>query len=71
MRNLNAFHPYTPMRDIRVEKRNDDEPITGPALVDGLIDYSEMKEEYTQKVIQMIRQNKLTRYDVGQPQAGL
>ena len=71
MRNLNAFHPYTPMRDIRVEKRNDDEPITGPALVDGLIDYSEMKEEYTQKVIQMIRQNKLTRYDVGQPQVGL
>ena len=67
MRNLNAYHPYVPMRDIRLTHRETQAPITGLALAKGLIDYSELKEQYIFKVDRMIKQNKLTQYDKAPP----
>ena len=67
MRNLNAYHPYVPMRDIRLNHRKTQAPITGTALAKGLIDYSELKEQYIFKVDRMIKQNKLTQYDKAAP----
>ena len=67
MRNLNAYHPYVPMRDIRLNHRETQTSITGTALAKGLIDYSELKEQYIFKVNRMIKQNKLTQYDKTPP----
>lgn len=63
MRNLNAYYPYTPMREIRLSNRAEQQVITGLALIHGLIDYSEMKDKYITKVVRMIKQNKLSQYD--------
>lgn len=63
MRNLNAYHPYTPMRQIRLAQRTQQQAVTGLVLIHGLLDYSQMKDQYIAKVVRMIKQNKLTRYD--------
>ena len=39
------------------------EPVTGVALAEGLIAYSERREEYVKEIQNMIRYNKLERFN--------
>ena len=44
--NLNTHEGYQEFRELRLERRNAGEPITGLSLVEGLENYSERGEEY-------------------------
>lgn len=57
--NLNTHDSYTEFRDLRNKLRINDQPITGLALVDGLLKYSERGEEYVAQIASMIRSNGL------------
>jgi Bax protein len=55
MNNLNTHRSYQELRNIRAQLRAADEPVTGEALAQGLIMYSERREEYVKEVRSMIR----------------
>ena len=57
--NLNTHSQYSEFRDLRQELRARDEPLTGLALADGLLGYSERGQDYVDEVRSMIRQNGL------------
>jgi Bax protein len=59
MLNLNTHPEYRHFREIRQRLREGGAPITGLALVDGLVGYSERGLEYVQQVASMIRANEL------------
>ena len=59
MRNLNSHHRYAPLRKIRAKLRANQQHITGFALADGLIAYSERGSAYVKEIKSMIRQNAL------------
>lgn len=63
MRNLNRHSAYSPLRRIRQDLRNKEEPVTGTTLAQGLEDYSAQGEEYVSQVQTLIRTNALTRHD--------
>ena len=58
MRNLNRHPAYKHLRDIRNQLRLHQKPITGMALSEGLIQYSERGEDYIEELQQMIRFNR-------------
>jgi Bax protein len=58
MRNLNSHPAYKDLRAIRLQLSEDDKKVTGHALAEGLIRYSERGEEYIEELRQMIRVNK-------------
>lgn len=58
MRNLNRHPAYKHLRDIRSKLRTHQKPITGMALSEGLIQYSERGEDYIDELQQMIRFNE-------------
>jgi Bax protein len=55
MNNLNTHRSYRELRSIRAQMRAADEPLSGEALAQGLILYSERREEYVREVQGMIR----------------
>lgn len=55
--NLNAFHVYADLREIRAKQRSKNQQITGKKLAEGLIDYSQRREAYIKELQQMIRVN--------------
>jgi Bax protein len=57
--NLNTHPGYTEFRDLRNKLRNNDQPITGLALVKGLSNYSELGDDYVDQIESMIRSNGL------------
>lgn len=57
--NLNTHPQYLDFRARRQALRTLDEPITGLALVDGLLGYSERGSEYVEDIETMIRSNNL------------
>ncbi len=59
MMNLNTFHAYDDLRDIRQSLVEQEQPITGKALAEGLINYSTRREEYVKEIQLMIEQNEL------------
>lgn len=59
---LNSHPAYTTLREIRQERRQNEEPVTGAALAEGLINYSERREAYVEELQAMIRVNKLSQY---------
>lgn len=57
--NLNTHESYRQFRELRLERRNAGEPITGLSLVRGLGNYSERGSEYVREIASMIRANNL------------
>ncbi|MDP5151184.1 glucosaminidase domain-containing protein [Rheinheimera baltica] len=56
--NLNTFHTYEPLRQIRAQLRHEGKPVRGEALASGLVAYSERGEEYISEISGMIRFNR-------------
>lgn len=63
MKNLNSGHAYGLLRQIRLELRIHEKPVTGIALADGLIKYSSRGTEYVKEIKSMIKTNKLRLLD--------
>lgn len=63
IRNLNSFPPYESLRNIRQQARDEKKPVSGIDLANGLIDYSQRREEYVKEIQGMIRFNKLWRFN--------
>ncbi len=64
MLNLNAFHSYREMRQIRLKLRENKKPLLGTALARGLIAYSQRREAYVKEIKSMIRFNQLEQLDL-------
>ncbi len=62
--NLNTHHQYKTMRELRLNKRKNHEPVTGPVLAHGLYGYSIRGVDYVDELIAMIASNDLVRYDL-------
>jgi Bax protein len=60
---LNSHPAYNDLRELRVKLSNTNQPLTGHALAQGLLFYSERREAYVQDIRTMIRINDLLRYD--------
>lgn len=63
MLNLNSFHTYKDLRALRVMLRSQGKDLSGIALAEGLLDYSERREAYIKELQQMIRFNKFNAFD--------
>lgn len=63
IRNLNSHPTYQLLRDLRQTALNDGKTASGETLAEGLLGYSERGEEYVKEIQQMIRYNKLSRFD--------
>lgn len=63
IQNLNRHDTYRALRNTREQFRQDGEPLSGPALAQGLIGYSERGAEYVEEIRAMIRYNNLAYYD--------
>ena len=57
MRNLNRHDAYSEMRKIRSTLRLNQLPLTGVALAEGLMNYSERGVAYVEELQAMIRYN--------------
>lgn len=58
IRNLNRLYAYQGLRQIRLQLRKDNKPITAKALSKGLMSYSERGQEYIDELLSMLRVNK-------------
>ena len=56
LHNLNTHDSYAELRRIRQRLRNNHQPLTGIALAEGLLFYSERREAYVEEVKTMIQQ---------------
>ncbi len=63
IRSINRNTAYETLRKIRKHKRDQQQPITGIALAEGLGSYAEIGYEYIQTVQSIITYNKLSKYD--------
>ena len=63
IKNLNRHASYKTLREIRQNAIDNKQPVTGVALAEGLIGYSERREEYVKEIQNMIRYNKLSRFN--------
>ena len=61
--NLNSHHNYSSLRELRRNLRVNGQAIEGADLVDGLLFYSELRQQYVDEIRSMIRQY---RYFLGQ-----
>ncbi|MCK4507221.1 MAG: glucosaminidase domain-containing protein [Desulfuromonadales bacterium] len=64
MNNLNRNGAYRKLREVRAELRKAEQTVTGMALAQGLLHYSQRGEEYIREIQAMIRQNKLSRTEI-------
>lgn len=58
LRNLNTHDAYRPLRQLRAQRRAADRNLTAESLVDGLILYSERREEYLDEIRAVLRVNR-------------
>lgn len=58
LHNLNTHIAYAPLRAIRARLRSAGEPLTAMALADGLVLYSERREDYVDEIKTVIRINR-------------
>ncbi|MBO1255059.1 glucosaminidase domain-containing protein [Alteromonas sp. 5E99-2] len=58
LRNLNRHDAYQELRKVRAQLRANQQPISGNALAEGLVNYSERGHEYVEEIQAMIRINK-------------
>ena len=63
MRSINRNPAYKTLREIRQIKRDQQLPLTGIALSEGLENYAEIGYDYVETVQSIIRYNKLEQYD--------
>lgn len=63
IQNLNRHPTYQLVRDIRLQDRQADKPLSGNELAEGLLGYSERGEDYIKEIRSMIRYNNLEFYD--------
>ncbi len=63
MRNLNTLWAYEALREVRASFRRRGLPLDPCRLAEGLLLYSTRREEYVTEVVQVIRHNRLERYD--------
>ncbi|MDX1590298.1 MAG: glucosaminidase domain-containing protein [Oleiphilaceae bacterium] len=63
IQNLNRHQTYLALRNTREQFRQDGQPLSGPALAQGLIGYSERGAEYVKEIRSMIEFNNLAYYD--------
>lgn len=63
MRSINRNPAYKTLREIRQIKRDQQLPLTGIALAEGLENYAEIGYDYVETVQSIIRYNKLAQYD--------
>ncbi len=59
VRNLNGHNAYKDLREIRMEIRTEGDVPDGQSLAEGLLNYSDRREEYVKEIQSMIRVNKL------------
>ncbi len=64
LRMINSNRAYAPLRKKRAELRAAGEPVTGMALAEGLLRYSERGEAYVDEIQAMIRYNELGEYNL-------
>jgi Bax protein len=62
--NINIGHAYEDLRLIREQLRAEGDDLSGIRLADGLIKYSERREAYVSEIKALIRQNKLSRFNL-------
>ena len=62
MLTLNSHPAYQDLRNIRFDARNNNEPVRGVDLANGLLSYSERREAYVEEIQAMIRTNNLQRF---------
>lgn len=58
LHNLNTHAAYAPLRAIRARLRREGESLTAMALADGLLRYSERREDYVDEIKTVIRINR-------------
>lgn len=63
IQNLNRHPTYQLVRDIRLQDRHANQPLSGLELAEGLHGYSERGEDYIKEIRSMIRYNNLEFYD--------
>jgi Bax protein len=63
VRTLNTHFAYDGFRNMRAERRFGNVPMVGDELADGLLAYSERGLAYVREVQDMIRHNKLDRFN--------
>ncbi len=63
IQNLNRHPAYQALRNTREQLRHSDTNVSGHALAQGLISYSERGAEYVEEIRSMIRYNNLSFYD--------
>jgi Bax protein len=63
IQNLNRHPTYRLVRDIRINDRRSNTPLSGLDMAEGLLGYSERGEDYVQEIKAMIHYNNLTFYD--------
>lgn len=64
LNNLNRNAAYRGLRRVRADLRKEGLPVTGMALAQGLLKYSERGEDYISEIQAMIRHNKLSRTEL-------
>ncbi|MDF2529853.1 MAG: hypothetical protein K0Q57_733 [Gammaproteobacteria bacterium] len=63
MYNLNTNQVFQPFRDLRAQLRASGQPLTGMALAPGLLNYSQMKQDYVDSIQAGITNYNLAQYD--------
>ncbi len=63
IKNLNRHRTYKPLRDLRQQALANGKTANGETLAKGLIGYSQRRDEYVKEIQQMIRYNKLSRFN--------
>jgi Bax protein len=58
IRNLNRLYAYQGLRQIRLQLRKDNKPVTAKALSEGLMSYSERGQDYIDELQSMLRVNE-------------
>lgn len=58
IRNLNRLYAYQSLRQIRLNLRQYNKPVTAQALSKGLMSYSERGQDYIDELLSMLRVNK-------------
>ena len=58
IRNLNRLYAYQGLRQIRLQLRENNKPITAVALSKGLMSYSERGQDYIDELLIMLRVNE-------------
>ena len=58
MRNINRHNAYSDLRDIRARLRRNQKEISGMALAEGLMNYSQRGAAYVEELQAMMRFNR-------------